>query len=129
MNKRLLNIFIIVVLVVLIFIRLIHHNASEWISCLNYTGLGIAVLGFLSEFSSRYKHNKTANFIKGILVLILTGIIAIGCFIFTGIIQLNTLANDEILLFTLLVSLPTNYYCELLGKIVAPMPQGTIQNK
>lgn len=32
-------------------------------------------------------------------------------------------ANDEIMLWTLLISLPINYYCELLDKIINKQPK------
>lgn len=118
MKKRPLNFFTVVALLALIFIRPWVDDANSWISCLNYFGLVIAVCGFLIEFSSRHKKNKVANFVKGIFILIITVMVIIGCFIVTGIIELNVLANDEILLWTLLISLPTNYYCELLDNII-----------
>ena len=118
MKKRPLNFFTAIALFTLILIRPWVDNTNSWISCLNYFGLVIAVWGFLIEFSSRHKKNKAANFIKGILILILAVMIIIGCFIFVGIIKLDVVVNDEILLWTLLISLPVNYYCELLGQIV-----------
>ena len=118
MKKRPLNFFTVVALLALILIRPWVNNANSWISCLNYFGLVIAVFGFLIEFSSRRIKNKAANFIKGIFVLIITVMVIIGCFIVTGVIDLNVLANDEILLLTLLISLPTNYYCELLDNTI-----------
>lgn len=129
MNNRTFSFFTVVALVTLIFIRFMMQDASVWISCLNYFGLGIAVLGFLAEFSSRYKRNRIANFIKGALILILAGMVVVGCFIATGIIQLSTLANDQILLGTLLISLPTNYYCELLDKIVVKQSQRNVHKE
>lgn len=126
MNKRTFSFLTVVALITLIFIRFMMQEASAWISCLNYFGLGIAVFGFLAEFSSRHKRNQIANFIKGILLLVLAGMVIVGCFIATGIIHLSTLANDEILLWTLLISLPTNYYCELLDKIIVKQSQRNV---
>lgn len=34
------------------------------------------------------------------------------------VIKLNVSINDEVLLWTLLISLPTNYYCELLDEFI-----------
>lgn len=118
MKERPLSFFTVIALLVLILIRVYIDDVSSWISSLNYIGLVIAAWGVLIEFSSRYKKNKTANFIKGILMLVIAMLIVLGCFIVTGVIKLSVLANDEILLWTLLISLPTNYYCELLDKLV-----------
>lgn len=118
-RTRLFSLLIIFGLLTLMYIRSKNDNASGWISCINYVGLVIAVYGFLVEFSSRYKKNKTANFIKGLLVIVIVILTIVGCFIGTGSIILSTEANDQILLWTLLISLPTNYYCELLNNIVS----------
>lgn len=117
-NTRIPSFLTIIALLALIVIRLIVNDASEWVSYINYVGLIISVFGFFSEFSSRYKKNTVANFIKGISLIIIALMIVVGCVIVTGVVKLDNRANDEILLFTLLVSLPMNYYCELLGKIV-----------
>lgn len=117
-NIRTFNFFTVVALITLIIIRFTNNNPNSWISCLNYIGLVIAVFGFLFEFSSRYSGNKVANFIKGIVIIVIALLIVFGCLIVTETIKIDALANDEILLFTLLISLPTNYYCELLDKIV-----------
>lgn len=122
-NIRLFRFFTIIALIALILIRLHSNDASTWISCLNYIGLVIAIYGFLIEFSSRYKNNRIANFVKGVLLIIIAALVVGGCFIVTGFVELNTLVNDEILLLTLLVSLPTNYYCELLDKVVSNQPK------
>lgn len=116
-NIRLFSFLTIIALITLIVIRLKSNEASVWVSCLNYIGLVIALCGFLTELSSRYKKNRTVNFIKGIVLIVIVALIVLGCFIATGLVRLNALANDEILLLTLLISLPTNYYCELLSKI------------
>lgn len=118
MKKRLFSLLTVIALISLIVIRLFVREANGWISYLNYIGLVIAVWGFLIEFSSQYRKHKVANFIKGLLVIVIAILIILGCLITTEIIGLNTLANDEILLLTLLISLPANYYCELLGKII-----------
>lgn len=118
MKKRPLSFFTVIALLTLIFIRFFVDDANGWISILNYFGLVIAVWGFLIEFSARYKKKKVADFIKGVLLLVIAILIIIGCFIITGVIKLNVLINDEVLLWTLLISLPTNYYCELLDEFI-----------
>lgn len=123
MKNRLFSFLVVIALVALIIIRLCSDDASTWISCLNYIGLVIAVCGFLIEFASRYKKNKIANFIKGILLIVISIMIIIGCLVVTGFIKLSVLANDEIMLWTLLISLPVNYYCELLSKIINKQPK------
>lgn len=64
-----------------------------------------------------------ANFIKGLLMIAIAIMIIVGCLVVTGFIELSVLANDEIMLWTLLISLPTNYYCELLDKIINKQPK------
>lgn len=123
MKKRPLSFFTVIALLALIIIRLLVDDANSWISFLNYFGLVIAAWGFLIEFSARYKKNNVANFIKGVLMLVIATLVVLGCLIVTGIIELSVLANDEILLWTLLISLPTNYYCELLDKLVNKQPK------
>lgn len=123
MRNRLFSFLTVIALIALIIIRFYADDASAWISCLNYIGLVIAVCGFLIEFASRYKKNKNANFIKGVLMIVIAIMIIIGCLIATGFIELSVLTNDEIMLWTLLISLPTNYYCELLDKIVNKQPK------
>lgn len=123
MKKRPLSFFTVIALLALIIIRPCVEDANSWVSFLNYFGLVLAAWGFLIEFSSRYKKNKVANFIKGIWILIIAILVIVGCLIVTEIIKLNVLANDEIMLWTLLISLPTNYYCELLEKIVNKQPK------
>lgn len=118
MKKSSFELFVVVALAALIIIRFFVHEAHSWISCLNYFGLVIAVCGLLIEFSSRCKKSKTADFIKGMFRIVIAILIVIGCLLVTGAIRLSVLANDEILLWTLLISLPANYYCVLLGKIV-----------
>lgn len=118
-NIRLFSFLTIVALLTLIIIRLKNHEESSWISCINYIGLVIALCGFLAEFSSRYTKNRLANFIKGVILIVISILIVLGCFIVTGRIDLTPLADDEILLFTLLISLPTNYYCELLDLVIS----------
>ena len=127
MKIRMLNILTIIVLSTLLIIRFFSKDENGWISCLNYVGFVIAVCGFLFSFSSRHKKNKAANFIKGILFIIVVFLMILGCFIFTGNIALDVLINDEILLATLLISLPSNYYCELLDKFV--IKQSEKENK
>lgn len=118
MKKSTFELFVVVALAALIIIRLFAHEADSWISCMNYFGLVIAVCGLLIAFSSQCEKNKTVDFIKGLFIIVIAILIVIGCLIATGTIKLSVLANDEILLGTLLISLPTNYYCVLLGKLV-----------
>ena len=64
-----------------------------------------------------------ANFIKGLLMIAIAVMIIFGCLIVTEFIELSVLANDEIMLWTLLISLPINYNCELLDKIINKQPK------
>lgn len=123
MKNRLFSFLTVIALVALIIIRFCSGDASAWISCLNYIGLVIAVCGFLIEFASRYRKNKMANFIKGLLMIAIAIMIIFDCLIVTGFIELSVLANDEIMLWTLLISLPINYNCELLDKIINKQPK------
>lgn len=123
MKKRPLSFFLVITLWALIIIRLFVDDANGWISFLNYFGLVIATWSFLIEFSAQSQKNKATDFIKGVLILVIAVLVVFGCLIVTGVIKLCILVNDEILLLTLLISLPTNYYCELLAKLVNKQPR------
>lgn len=118
MRNRLLQVLVIVALLALIVARFLSHNSSAWISFINYICLIIALFGFLMSFSTRCKKCTTSNFIKGIIVLVIIVLVIIACFIYTGLIVISSFADDIFLLVTLLISLPSNLYLEILEPIM-----------
>lgn len=110
MKKNIDSIIIIVVLLILIGIRIADCGNSAWISFVNFLGLPMALYGLLKQL-----HNST-KFCRGIVSLILIALIGFSVFLLTGVIVLTSQINDIILLVTLLITLPSNYYSFLLRK-------------
>lgn len=112
-----MNIVIIVVLITLMLIRLLSKENAGWITTVNFVGLVIAVYSFLVEFSSKSregKNKKCFNFCKGLLLIVIVLLAIVACFIFTGGITVSSKGEDEVLLLTLLISLPAREYSDLI---------------
>ena len=111
---------IAVILFALIVVRLILPEGSySWINAVNYAGLVIAIISLISLFFSmcnEYRQRKRFYPIAGIFAILIIVLIFIGILILTNIIVPNAKANDSIMLLTLLISLPSQLYVDLMGQ-------------
>lgn len=69
-------------------------------------------------FHSKYGQYKKTYPIIGVFMLLSTILIIIGVLIFTNILVPTSKANDSIMLLTLLISLPSELYIQLIGQYV-----------
>ena len=110
---------IAVILFALIVVRLILPEGSySWINAVNYAGLVIAIISLFFSISmcNEYRQRKRFYPIAGLFVILIIVLIFIGILILTNIIVPNAKANDSIMLLTLLISLPSQLYVDLMGE-------------
>lgn len=114
MKTHISSISIIVALLTLCVVRAFIDDlpqTSIWISFINFAGIPIATYGLYVRI-----HSYCNNAVKGIFVIIFCIMAIIGALILTNVAILSTKANDIILLVTLLISLPADFYCKLFKK-------------
>ena len=108
---------IAVILIALIIARLtLPEGSYSWINTINYAGLVMAVVSLFFSMCNEYKHRKRFYSIAGFLTFFILILIVIGVLILTNIIVLNSKVNDFIMLLTLLISLPSQLYIDLMGQ-------------
>lgn len=113
MNRRISSIVIIIAIFTMCFVRVAFDSSPQqaiWIPLVNFLGIPIAVCGIYSQISSR-----CSRVIKGIFVILFGLLTIIAVLILTGAIVLSALINDLILLITLLITLPSELYCQILS--------------
>lgn len=115
MKKYIKDIVIIGILLTLVFFRAF-NNGGCWVSTINFIGLGIVVYDLYSEVCSRNNNNDKLNTLHG-----LAAIIAVIFAIFLVLIgfqkiHTNNTFDDIILLITLMVSIPKQFYCYGISK-------------
>ena len=114
MKTHISSIAIIVSLMTLCVVRFFINDLSQtsiWVSFINYAGIPIATYGVYSRI-----HSYCSNIVKGVFVIIFCIMAIIGALVLANIIIPSTKANDIILLVTLLISLPADFYCKLFVK-------------
>lgn len=110
---------IVVILITLIVIRLtLPEGSYPWINAINYMGFVVAIVSLFFTFHSKYGQYKKTYPIIGVFMLLSTILIIIGVLIFTNILVPTSKANDSIMLLTLLISLPSELYIQLIGQYV-----------
>ena len=82
----------------------------------NYAGLVIAIISLFFSMCNEYRQRKRFYPIAGIFAILIIVLIFIGILILTNIIVPNAKANDSIMLLTLLISLPSQLYVDLMGQ-------------
>ena len=108
---------IAVILFGLIIVRLILPDGSySWINTVNYAGLVIAIISLFFSMCNEYRQRKRFHSIAGIFAILIIVLILIGIPILANIIVPNAKANDSIMLLTLLISLPSQLYIDLMGE-------------
>lgn len=119
MTKIKQNFFLLAItvsLLALIIARLILPEGSySWINTINYAGLVIAIVSLFFSMCNEYRQKKRFYSIAGFSMLFIFVLIFIGVLILTNIIVPNSKVNDLIMLLTLLISLPSRLYVELMG--------------
>lgn len=111
MKKRITSYLSIIVLLILILIRpFLSDDQQIWIDVVNCLGLFCASFLLGLKILEKIKDKEKKKVFIGIFVLALTSLIIIICLVFTGAITVSTKAADEIMLITLLLSLPTDVY-------------------
>lgn len=114
MSKKHSGLLIITAIVALGAVRILFGTSEQtsiWIPFVNFLGIPIALYGVFTRINDR-----CTNVIRGLFILLFMILIVVAVLILTGVIILNALANDLILLGTLLISLPTDYYCIIFSK-------------
>lgn len=114
MSKKHSGLLIITALIALGFVRVVFGTSEQtaiWIPFINFLGVPIALYGVFSRIN---KH--CTDVVRGVFIFFFMILIVIAVLILTGVIILSALANDLILLLTLLISLPTDYYCIVFSK-------------
>lgn len=113
------NIFhwgIIVFLLLLIFIRLfLPDGAYSWINLINYSGLLIAFVSLSFDICNSCNHSNNFFSLVTISTILFTILVIIGALIFTNILTPSSKTNDFIMLLTLLISLPSQFYIQLIN--------------
>lgn len=113
------NIFhwgIIVFLLLLIFIRLfLPDGAYSWINLINYSGLLIAFVSLIFDICNLCSHSNKFFSLVTISTILFTILVIIGALIFTNILTPSSKTNDFIMLLTLLISLPSQFYIQLIN--------------
>lgn len=108
---------IAVILVTFIVVRLILPEGSySWINAVNYAGLVIAIVSLFFSMCNEYRQMKRFYPIAGLFAILIIVLICIGILILTNIIVPVTKVNDSIMLLTLLISLPSQLYVDLMGE-------------
>lgn len=113
---NLYRLIIVAILLALIIVRLFLPEGSyAWINVINYIGLLISIVSLFFCMCDKYGQEKKFYPIVSIFVIFLLILICIGVLILTNIIVPSAKANDFIMLLTLLISLPSQLYVDLMG--------------
>lgn len=117
-SSELTGYFIIfVALLSFVVVRIIVKGENtKWISLVNYVGFEIAIGALFNDCEKNFKSQKRMANLRGLFIILLFTATIIGALIFTSVITLDSTANDLLLLFTLLLSLPTPLYLEWLKR-------------
>ena len=114
-KDKILGIAEVVFLITLGFIRVLSVSTEcAWISLVNYIGLVISISGFYIDLDFECSRNPKFTIIRGIFIIVVIIMAILLALIATSVLKLNTLANDLILLITLLVTLPAKFYKQLI---------------
>ncbi len=118
-ERKVFEIVEVVILSTLLVVRLFSNSEeNNWINLLNFIGLIVAFTSLYMSIRMECSVYKKFDIITGAFVLILIALTIVLSFILTGFISLNTKWNDIILIITLLISLPTKLYCNIIGDII-----------
>ena len=110
---------IVIALSTLIVVRLILPAGSySWINTINFTGLIIAIGSLFFDMCNKYMQNKNFCSIVGWFVIFFVMLVVIDVLILTNIFNPSSKANDSIMLLTLLISLPSQLYVDLVGQLL-----------
>jgi len=110
---------IVIALSTLIVVRLILPAGSySWINTINFTGLIIAIGSLFFDMCNKYMQNKNFYSIVGWFVIFFVILVIIDVLILTNILNPSSKANDSIMLLTLLISLPSQLYVDLVGQLL-----------
>lgn len=110
---------IVIALSALIVVRLILPAGSySWINTINFTGLIIAIGSLFFDMCNKYMQNKNFYSIVGWFVIFFVILVIIDVLILTNILNPSSKANDSIMLLTLLISLPSQLYVDLVGQLL-----------
>lgn len=117
MDKGLRDFFNMAILTVLIVIRIFMKN-SEWMDWLTLLALGISLADLYSEVAKRYYRYERFVQVRGFALAF--GVLYVICVCFVVICPINIPDRwvDVLSLTALLVSVPTDLYCEWIGKYI-----------
>ena len=109
----------IVLLSTLMVVRLaISSEENMWISLLNFAGLIVAVASLYNDIYYTYATHKKIVVVTGMFVTILIVLVIMSALILANAIIPSVKWNDMVLLITLLVSLPSRFYKDKIGKLL-----------
>ena len=114
MNRKISSIITIVAIITLCVVRIFFDASPQqsiWIPFINFLGIPIATISVFSQVFS-----KCSNMVKGIFLIGFIILTVIAILILTGVLILSPMINDLILLITLLITLPSDLYCNFLSK-------------
>ena len=115
-KQRIIDFCEIVVIFVFVIIRIMSsYDGSVWINCLNFAGVILALYSLYADVYGEYSKYEKINIITGVFYVILVPLLVIAALIVAEILVPNTKCNDIILLVTLLISLPSRLYKDLIG--------------
>ena len=109
--------FLIVFLIVLIVVRLL-ENQSEWIQIINYICILIAFMDLYIKLKNKYKSYKSFKYYTTGFILFLIPLIVFAALIFTKKIETTSKSSDIMTIIVLLVSLPSDLYCNITNNIL-----------
>lgn len=118
-ERKVFEIVEVVILSTLLFVRIfVNSEENNWINLLNFISLIVSFVSLYMNIRTECSTYKKFDIITGIFALILIALAIVLSFILSGGISLNTKCNDIILIITLLLTLPTKLYCNIIGDII-----------
>lgn len=118
-ERKVFEIVEVVILSTLLFVRIFGNSEeNNWINLLNFISLIVSFVSLYMNIRTECSTYKKFDIITGIFALILIALAIVLSFILSGGISLNTKCNDIILIITLLLTLPTKLYCNIIGDII-----------
>ena len=81
---------------------------------INFIGLILALWALICKICDRFKGTTQLNFIIGFSVVAMSSVVLVGGLFLAQILSFTPKTNDIILLITLFLTLPAQFYEELL---------------
>lgn len=119
MNRKMIQMLLIVFLLVLFIVRcVINQPDNDWVRIVDYFCVLIAIVDLYIKLRLRSSKQKGFPIVTVITSIILVMLIIIGALVFTNILLISSKTSDILTIIVLLISLPSDFYCEIINKLL-----------